>query len=47
MNVPVCCMVCRKATATFMVKDIGLKTYPVCPSCKKAMIVVDVKKIGS
>jgi hypothetical protein len=31
---PVCCAVCKKRTAVWIIKDCGLHTYPVCNACK-------------
>lgn len=36
-NAKVACQVCHKATATVMVKDCGLKTYPACRECADEM----------
>lgn len=33
----VACLCCRKAVATAIVKDNGLKTYPACKACIKSL----------
>lgn len=46
-TVPVACNCCRQQVATWLVKDSGFRTYPVCESCKKCMIVVDAAKLAT
>lgn len=45
LNVAVSCLCCKRQKAAFMVKDIGLKTYPVCSKCKASCKIVEEKRI--
>jgi hypothetical protein len=33
----VSCMCCKKQTATVIVKDNGLRTYPACAECVRSL----------
>lgn len=39
------CRCCRARTATWIVKDVGQQSYPVCDTCRRGLCCSSQKKI--